>query len=207
MTTSFTATPDSLSVSRETFDRLRLYVDLLKKWNARINLVSRKTLAEVWSRHILDSVQVFRQVNEFDHWADLGSGGGFPGLVCAVMSIEIQPQARFTLVESDQRKSAFLRTVIRETGANCSVISKRIEMADPLKADVLSARALADLTTLLSFCDRHLQKNGVALFPKGAIWKKELEDAQREWKFDAEPIKSLTEPQAVILKIKGVSRG
>lgn len=207
MITRFTPTPDSLSVSRETFDRLRLYVDLLKKWNPRINLVSRKTLVESWSRHILDSVQVFRQVDEFGHWADLGSGGGFPGLVCAVMAIETQPQARFTLVESDQRKSAFLRTVIRETGANCSVITGRIELAEPLNADVLSARALADLATLLSFCDRHLQKSGVALFPKGAIWKKELEDAQREWKFDAEPIKSLTEAQAVILKIKGVSRG
>ncbi|EEX09053.1 16S rRNA methyltransferase GidB [Ruegeria lacuscaerulensis ITI-1157] len=202
-----TSTPDNLNVSRETLDRLRLYVDLLEKWNRKINLVSRSTLSEAWSRHILDSIQVFQQVDHFDRWVDLGSGGGFPGLVCAVIATESWPDAQFTLVESDQRKSAFLRTVIRETGANCTVVSKRIEAVDRLEADVLSARALADLPTLLSYCERHLRQDGVALFPKGANWKKELAEAQQEWNFSAEPIKSLTEPQAVILKIKGVSRG
>ncbi|WP_170340683.1 16S rRNA (guanine(527)-N(7))-methyltransferase RsmG [Ruegeria arenilitoris] len=201
------ASPDGLNVSRETFEKLSIFVNLLRKWNPKINLVSRSTLPEVWSRHVKDSIQVFHLVEPKNHWVDLGSGGGFPGLVCAILASETSPETEFTLVESDQRKSAFLRTVIRETKANCSVISKRIEVVDPLGADVLSARALADLTTLLSFCDRHLKEDGVAVFPKGATWKKEIDAAQREWSFTTEPANSLTDPQAVILKIKGVSRG
>ena len=199
--------PDDLDVSRETLERLRLYVDLVKRWNPKINLVSRRSLEDIWTRHIQDSVQVFHCANQVAHWVDLGSGGGFPGMVCAIMAIEHTPETRFTFVESDQRKSAFLRTVARECDANCKVVSRRIESIEPLHADILSARALADLTVLLSFCDRHLTKNGVALLPKGATWKKELAEARKEWNFKAEPIKSLTEPQAVILKVEGVIRG
>ncbi|WP_420585538.1 16S rRNA (guanine(527)-N(7))-methyltransferase RsmG [Ruegeria sp.] len=198
---------EGLDVSRETFSRLETYVELVQRWNPKINLVSRNSLAEIWTRHILDSVQVFRCAGPFINWVDLGSGGGFPGMVCAIMAIEEAPNARFTFVESDQRKSAFLRSVARECGANTSVISKRIETVDPLRADILSARALADLGTLMSFCDRHLSKSGTALLPKGASWKKEVDSAREEWNFDCEPITSLTEPQAVILRIKGVSRG
>ncbi len=194
-------------VSRETFDRLDTYVELVKRWNPKINLVSRNSLEDIWDRHILDSVQVFRCATTADTWVDIGTGGGFPGMVCAIMALEESPNTRFQFVESDQRKSAFLRNVARECGVVCQVISKRIESVESLEADILSARALADLPTLLSFCDRHLSENGTALLPKGANWKKELSEAQEEWKFDVEPITSLTEPQAVILKIKGVSRG
>ncbi|GAA6160496.1 16S rRNA (guanine(527)-N(7))-methyltransferase RsmG [Ruegeria sp. HU-ET01832] len=198
---------EGLDVSRETLERLTTYVDLVNRWNPKINLVSRNSLNEIWVRHIKDSVQVYRCADTFDNWADLGSGGGFPGMVCALMAVEENPNAEFTFVESDQRKSAFLRNVARECGANCKIISKRIETVGPLNAQVLSARALADLKTLLSYCDRHLSESGVALLPKGANWKKELDDAREEWNFQADPITSLTEPQAVILKIKGVSRG
>ncbi len=194
-------------VSRETFDRLDTYVELVKRWNPKINLVSRSSLEDIWDRHILDSVQVYRCATTAETWVDIGAGGGFPGMVCAIMALEESPNTRFQFVESDQRKSAFLRNVARECGVTCQVISKRIESVEPLEADILSARALADLRTLLSFCDRHLSENGTALLPKGANWKKELSEAQEEWKFDVEPITSLTEPQAVILKIKGVSRG
>ena len=198
---------DGLDVSRETFERLEAYVQLVQHWNPKINLVSRSSLNNIWERHILDSVQVYRLAPEFNNWVDLGSGGGFPGMVCAIMAIENAPEAQFTFIESDQRKSAFLRSVARECGAKCTVISKRIEMVDPMNADILSARALSDLRRLLSFCDRHLRKSGTALLPKGASWKKEVEDARKEWNFTYEPITSLTESQAVILRIKGVSRG
>lgn len=205
-------TPDSakfraLDVSRETLDRLGIYVDLVKRWNPKINLVSRSSLQDIWNRHILDSMQVFRCSEPFETWADLGSGGGFPGMVCAIMAAEEAPDASFTFVESDQRKSAFLRNVARECGVRCQIIPKRIEEVVPLGVDILSARALADLKALLSFCNRHLSEFGLALLPKGESWKKELEEARKEWKFDAEPITSLTESKAVILKIKGVSRG
>lgn len=197
---------EEFDVSRETIERLKVFDNILHKWNPKINLVSRASLKDSWTRHITDSVQVFRCVQPIGHWVDLGSGGGFPGLVVAIMAAVEKPDIKVTLIESDQRKSAFLRTVARETGVKCQVLSRRIEEIPPQGANILSARALADLPTLLGFCDRHLVKEGVALFPKGATWQKEVDAARQEWSFDVEPIKSKTEPEAVILRIRGVSR-
>lgn len=195
-----------LDVSRETLARLDLFAALLEKWNPRINLVSRNSLADLWTRHIADSVQVFRCVTPQGHWVDLGSGGGFPGIIIAILAQEAVPDLRVTLIESDQRKSAFLRTAARETGAKCQVISRRIEAVEPQQADILSARALADLDTLLGFAERHLKPGGVALFPKGVTWEKECAAARQRWNFQAQPITSRTDPDAVILRIEGVSR-
>ncbi|MDQ2090305.1 16S rRNA (guanine(527)-N(7))-methyltransferase RsmG [Marimonas arenosa] len=196
-----------LGVSRETFERLETYAALLEKWNRRINLVARSTLADLWERHIRDSLQVFRLL---DHparrWADLGSGGGFPGLVVAILAAETGNPAGTVLVESDQRKATFLRTVLRETGVSAQVIAERIEETSPLSADVVSARALADLATLLGFAGRHLSPGGLCLFPKGRNWKSELQLAREAWHFSYEAIPSQTESQAVVLKIEGLSR-
>lgn len=196
----------SLNVSRETLERLELFENLVQKWSPKINLVSRSTLLTVWERHILDSVQVFRCTEPKGKWLDIGSGGGFPGLVVAILAQEQAPHLRMTLVESDQRKATFLRTVARETGARCHVLARRIEDVEPQEADILSARALTNLTGLLENCERHLQHGGLALFPKGVTWEKEVEDARLFWAFEAEPVQSVTESGSVILKIKGVSR-
>lgn len=196
-----------LDVSRETMIRLETYGDLLKKWNPKINLVSKSTLSDLWSRHIVDSAQIYTLAPEkFTHWVDLGTGGGFPGLVCAIIAAEKNPEVRFTLVESDARKSVFLRTVAREANVQVKVITDRIERAEPANADVLSARALADLTTLLGFSQRHLQKTGVALLPKGVNWQKEVQEARKSWFFEVERTTSKTESGAVILRIGGISR-
>ncbi|SDD64550.1 16S rRNA (guanine(527)-N(7))-methyltransferase RsmG [Ruegeria marina] len=196
----------SLDVSRETFDRLDQYVQLVRKWNPRINLVSRRSLDEIWERHIADSVQLFDLAAPVEKWVDLGSGGGFPGLVCAILGREKMPEARFVCIESDQRKSAFLRTVVRECDVRCDIINERIEQALPQQADVLSARALTDLSGLLEFAERHLKPDGIALFPKGESWKKEVDNARKQWNFQVDPVTSLTEPQAVVLKLKGIAR-
>jgi 16S rRNA (guanine527-N7)-methyltransferase len=197
----------ALNVSRETFGRLQTLADLLVKWNPRINLVSKTTLTDLWQRHIQDSVQILRCAPEnVAHWVDIGSGGGFPGLVIALMASEAEAPNRVTLIESDQRKCAFLRTVLRETGVKATVLTERIEKAPPQDADVLSARALADLPLLLSFAERHLRADGVAVFPKGASWEKELKSAQELWSFDCEVVKSVTDSQAVILKVGELNR-
>ena len=196
---------DQLDVSRETMQRLEVFEQVFLKWNQKINLVSRASLNELWTRHIIDSIQVYRLAPRSPQWVDLGSGGGFPGLIIAILAAEDAPDMTIRLIESDQRKSAFLRTAARECGVKVDVLSQRIEKADPQKTPVLSARALADLNTLLGFTHRHLEIDGVALFPKGVTWKKELEEARRHWRFDAEPITSLTEPEAVILKIQEVA--
>lgn len=195
-----------MNVSRETLERLKIFEATIRKWNPRINLVSRDSLENLWVRHIVDSVQVFRCVEPTEHWVDIGSGGGFPGLIVAILAADEAPDMKVTLIESDTRKSAFLRTAARECGVKISVISERIENVDPQNAGILSARALADLSLLFQFAERHLHSDGVALFPKGVNWKKEVDNALQQWRFDWEPVRSLTEAEAVILKIRGVER-
>ncbi|MDT8328090.1 MAG: 16S rRNA (guanine(527)-N(7))-methyltransferase RsmG [Roseovarius sp.] len=196
-----------LDVSRETLDRLEIYADLLRKWNPKINLVSKNTIDDLWSRHILDSAQIFAHApHPVDHWVDLGSGGGFPGLVIAIMGGELKSPLKTTLVESDARKCAFLSTVIRETGVHAKVLNHRIESLKPLHANILSARALGSLDLLLSFAERHLAPQGTCIFPKGASYEKELAEAQSKWNFGYQLAKSKTETGPVILKITGVSR-
>ena len=195
-----------LNVSRETSERLEILETLMRKWNPAINLVSRNSLTDLWERHIADSIQVFRCVEARGHWVDLGSGGGFPGLVVAILAATECPDLTVTLVESDQRKSAFLRRVIRDTGIPCQVRTERIEVLEPQQADILSARALADFGRLLEFADRHLKPGGLALFPKGATWQKEVEAARSQWKFRAKTIMSKLDAQAVILQVEGISR-
>ncbi len=195
-----------LDVSRETRERLQVFAAVLQKWNPRINLVSRSSLDALWDRHILDSIQVFRSVKRWSSWVDMGSGGGFPGLIVAILAAEETPQGNVTLIESDQRKSAFLRTAARECGVTCRILPERIERIPPLNSDVVSARALASLTQLLDYAHIHLSDQGTALFPKGVSWQKELDQARQKWQFEAEVITSRTEPGAVILKIKEVSR-
>lgn len=196
----------SYDVSRETLDRLRIHAALLEKWNPRINLVSKSTLSTLWARHTLDSAQLFEQRPEgAAHWADLGSGGGFPGLVLAILAHEAAPELRFTLVESDLRKATFLRTVATETGIGADIVTERIESLEPLAADVLSARALAPLPRLLGFAARHLAPTGRALFPKGVSHATEIEDSLASWRFDVQKIPSRTDPASVILNIGGIT--
>ncbi|WP_417718756.1 16S rRNA (guanine(527)-N(7))-methyltransferase RsmG [Salipiger sp.] len=189
-------------VSRETRDRLDLHLSALKKWNPKINLVSKSTVEDAWNRHVLDSVQLWTLLKkDTGIWVDLGSGGGFPGVVIAILAAELAPGLSVILVESDARKCAFLRTVIREAGLMAKVATQRIETLDPLNADVLSARALSDLDQLLHFTDRHRSADGQALFPKGQSWKKEVEIARKTWQFSCIPHTSISDPQAVILDI------
>lgn len=199
-----TGVPD---VSRETQERLEVYGALLRKWNPRINLVSKTSLDDMWSRHFADSAQIHPLVRHpVDHWVDLGAGGGFPGLVIAILAQEHGSPRRVTLIESDARKAAFLRVVIRETGVSATVINERIEKTEPQNATVLSARALADLDGLLGFAEQHLASDGTALFPKGARWGVELKAAQRKWRFDYQLAKSVTGTGPVVFAITGVAR-
>ncbi|WP_415184860.1 16S rRNA (guanine(527)-N(7))-methyltransferase RsmG [Phaeovulum sp.] len=194
-----------INVSRETLEGLGHYENLLKRWNPSVNLVSSSSLREVWSRHFLDSAQLFSIADIAQgHWVDLGSGAGFPGLIIAILTRDTGP--RVTLIESDQRKCAFLATVVRELGLDVQILPNRIEKVSPQHADVLSARALAPLSKLLAHAERHLSPTGTAVFPKGERWQSEVSDARKHWTFDAETCPSRTEPAAVVLKIKGVRR-
>jgi 16S rRNA (guanine527-N7)-methyltransferase len=195
-----------IDVSRETLVRLQALAALIEKWNPKINLVSKNSLVHLWERHIIDSIQVFRCAQKVDRWMDIGSGGGFPGLVVGILARESNPGMDLILVESDQRKATFLRTAIRETGITGRVLAERIENLQPQNAAILSARALSDLSSLLGFCERHLRQDGTALFPKGVTWKEEVGRARKTWSFDVDVVDSKTAEGSVILKIKGVER-
>ncbi len=196
-----------VNVSRETLERLDTYAALLAKWNASINLVAKSTLNELWTRHFLDSAQIL-EISDPDtcNWADLGTGGGFPGLIVAILAAETRPDLKVTCVESDLRKATFLRTITRETGLTADVISERIEQVPPLGADLVSARALASLDKLLGFAERHLRPGGIAIFPKGAGYKAEVTEAQKSWGFSIQTYPSKTDPEATILKLGDLRR-
>lgn len=195
------------NVSRETLQRLDSYAALLKKWNPAINLVAGSTLGDLWSRHMLDSAQLVDLAPESARiWTDLGSGGGFPGLVVAILAAEKRPALEVALIESDLRKATFLRTVARETGLTVRVIPSRIEEAAPMGADVVSARALASLEKLLPLAERHLASGGIALFQKGATHRAEVAEALARWRFTVHNHASQTDPQAVVLRIGEIAR-
>jgi len=195
------------SVSRETFERLRTFEQMVRKWTARINLVSKDSLDDLWSRHILDSIQLYECAPaHFAHWVDMGAGGGFPGVVIAILANDAPDSPKVTLVESDARKCAFLRAALRETASRADVINGRIEDTEPLHADVVSARALADLTKLLGYVERHMLKDGVAILAKGTRWFDEISSAKSKWNFDVEAVKSELVAEAAVLKVTGVSR-
>jgi 16S rRNA (guanine527-N7)-methyltransferase len=193
-------------VSRETLQRLEIYHDLLLKWQRTMNLVSPGTLQEIWKRHFLDSVQLLQILDHFPKkWVDLGSGGGFPALVCAIAHTPTQKGIDFVLVESDTRKCAFLRTVAQETNTAITVKNARAETIPPLKADVVTARALAPLPRLLPFIHRHLAPDGIALLQKGTRHAEELELARADWQMDVESFPSVTSADAVILRIRNLA--
>ena len=192
-------------VSRETEDRLAAYQDLIARWNRRINLIAPATVATLRQRHIDDSWQIASHVSpKSGLWADLGSGGGLPGIVMAIAFAD--NDVDFVLVESDQRKAAFLRTCIREIGLkNATVHNSRIESTDPLNAAYISARALAPLPKLMPYLQQHLASDGTAFLMKGQNWSAEIAEARKSWRFDAIIHPSTTQDGAAILEISGVS--
>ena len=195
------------NVSRETQEDLARYVALLEKWNPRLNLISRADIQHVWIRHITDSLQVYRQADRtWARWVDMGAGGGLPGLVVAICAKGDNPDASVVLMESDQRKAVFLRTVIRELSLPADVIAARIEAAVPQSADVISARALARLTRLLALSEPHIGDDTLCLFPKGRSWADEVEEARADWSFRLDPVPSTTHEDGVILRITEARR-
>ena len=194
-----------LDVSRETFLRLKEYEKLLFKWNLKINLVAKSTLDNFWNRHVLDSAQFLSLVGEkTGKWVDLGSGGGLPGLVVEILYDEIGSLNKLFLVEADVRKAVFLKTVCRELGLKVEVYNNRIQELPLMSANVVSARALAPLTTLCLYAKNHLEKDGVAVFAKGENWKAELVEAQKKWIFNYEAVKSTLHEGSVVLVLRGI---
>ena len=188
------------AVSRETLAALGALVESLAKWQKAINLVGPATLKDAWIRHIVDSAQLLPLIpRKAKRLADLGTGAGFPGLVLAAL----RPDLQVVLVESDARKAAFLGEAGRRMGLKNQpqIVVGRIEAVPAANADVVTARALAPLKQLLIWADRHRSDTAICLFHKGKDWQSELTEARQDWDIDVQSHASVTDRDAVILRI------
>ena len=190
---------DSIQLVPGILERLDDFADLLLRWNRTVNLIARKDEAVLWDRHIADSLQLFSLVGPTQHAADLGSGGGFPGLVLAIAT-----GIHFDLIESDQRKSAFLREAARITAADVTVYNHRIELAHITPVRLITARALAPLPILLDLAAPLLASGGVCLLLKGAQVDAELTASAARWHMRTERFPSRTSANASILRISEI---
>jgi 16S rRNA (guanine527-N7)-methyltransferase len=193
-------------VSRETETRLDVFINLLLRWQSRINLVASSTLGELWTRHVADSLQLPPLVPQAKVWADFGSGGGFPGMpiACVIASV---PGAKVHLIESNGKKAAFLREAVRATGVPATVHQVRAEKfgescAEPV--DVVTARALAPLKTLCEQAFPLIARGSIGLFPKGQDVDAELTDAAKYWRLQVSKVPSKISPEGSIILVRGL---
>lgn len=188
------------SVSCETRARLDTYSALLRKWNSSINLVSRSSVRDLETRHVADSLQLAEFATDAANWLDIGTGAGLPGLVIAASD----PRLKVTLVESDQRKVAFLREASRQMKLDVSIRCSRIESAPEPVFDIVSARALAPLSQLFTYALPWLRPEGRCIFMKGVRLHTELDEARKHWRFSYEQWPSKTSPEGAILVVRNL---
>lgn len=194
-------------VSRETLARLDVFEAEFRKWSARINLAAPSTLEALWSRHILDSAQLFALKPDAVSWLDLGSGGGFPGAILAILLIE-REGGKIELVESNNKKAAFLKSVLGTVNAPAQVHICRIEDAYERveMPEIVTARALAPLPRLLELAEPWLARGATALFHKGRDYAAEVTESRDAWRFDLIEHASKIDPAGRILEVSGLAR-
>ncbi|RWP16737.1 MAG: 16S rRNA (guanine(527)-N(7))-methyltransferase RsmG [Mesorhizobium sp.] len=189
-------------VSRETFERLVEFETVFQKWNRRINLAAQSTQDDVWRRHILDSAQLARIKPDAKRWVDLGSGGGFPGLVLAFLLAE-RDGASIDLVESNRKKASFLQAVVGQFNLPARVVARRIDDAYAFVStpQIVTARALASLPVLLDLAAPWLTTGARGLFHKGRDYRAEVAESAQRWSFDLVEHASATDAHGVILEL------
>lgn len=198
---------EKYSVSRETFELLKAYEASLHEWQKKFNLVSNSSLENAWERHFLDSVQLFKFIpGNAEIIYDFGSGAGFPGMVLAVMAKEKTPYLKVKLIESIGKKTLYLNEVKNITGVDAEIINDRIENLKPEIADVITSRALCSLKELFAYTKKFCGSKTRCIFPKGKRYMEEIEEAQKEWRFDYQAIPSEQSDEGVILVITNLSK-
>lgn len=191
-----------INVSRETYEKLELFAEEIKKWNNHINLISKKNIDEIWHRHIIDSVQLINYVKQEDKTLiDFGSGGGLPAIIMAI----INKFHKVHMVESDKRKCAFLNEFSTKIDANIEVHNNRIEEIDIIKSDIITARALAPLEKLFQLLEPFIFESNKVLFLKGELINQEIKQAQKNWQFEYNLHDSITNSNAKIIEITKIN--
>jgi 16S rRNA (guanine527-N7)-methyltransferase len=190
-------------VSRETIQKLEFFVNHLLEWNSHTNLIGSKEAQNIWVRHVLDSAQLLpilsQKLNLKSSFIDFGCGAGFPGFVLSILGIE-----HMTLMDSKLKKCEFLKSVSRETKSSVEVIWGRIETLKDRKFDGVLARAVSDISTLLSLSSSVRTPEAYCIFLKGQKAKEEIKDAQKHWAFDYEFVPSLTQKEASVCILKNI---
>ncbi len=194
-------------VSRETFHRIEEFQEFFLRWARRTNLVAASTLGDVWTRHVLDSAQLAALAPGASKWLDMGSGGGFPGLIVAFL-ISDRAGASVDLVESNLKKAAFLRAAAGEFALPARVHPKRIkDLAKVLEQpEIVTARALAPLTGLLDMAEPWLARGAAGLFHKGRDYRREVQETVNAWAFDLVEHGSRISRDGVVLEVRNVRR-
>ncbi len=191
-------------VSRETEERLAIFVALLDRWRHKINLISNPTFASVWTRHIADSAQIQALAPEARRWVDMGSGAGFPGLVIAIQLADV-PGAVVHCIESDGRKCAFLREAARATSAAAVIHAARVEAIEPERlgaVDAVTARAFAPLPLTLELARPWMERGAIAVFPRGESARDQIAALSEATAYAIETLQSVVNPKAAILRIR-----
>ena len=197
----------SFNVSRETQDELSAFADMVLHWNKAINLISRSSENLIWDRHVVDSARLAALAPEDTRtWVDVGSGGGFPGIVVAIVMKQHVSAPHLTLIESDRRKCVFLQEAARVFDLDVSVAPARVETQEISNVDVISARAVAPLDRLLEMIFHLTTPSTILLLPKGTNVGSELTEAERNWRVDVEHLDATDPGCGTVLRITGVER-
>ena len=198
--------PD-LNVSRETYEQLCVYEQLLLRWQKKTNLIGSGTVGEIWARHIIDSFQSIAILPTANHWVDIGSGGGFPGIIIA-QQLQSDKSSKVHLVESNEKKCVFLRQVSRKTGIRVNIHNQRIDdaLAHLERPNVVTARAVAPLGKLMSMTAQWLENGVTGLFYKGKNSNDEIGVAREEWEFEVKFHQSVLDQDSVILEIRNLNK-
>ena len=196
---------EKYNVSRETFNKLKIYEATLKEWQNKFNLVSNKSLEDAWNRHFLDSIQLIKYIPQSAKILyDFGSGAGFPGMVLAIVAAEQIPDLKISLIESIKKKTLYLNTVQEACNAKVTIINDRIENLLLPKADVITSRAMCNLKDLLKYAYKLSNKKTIMIFPKGKSYQEELEKAKESWHFEYQIEKNEICEEGVILIINNL---
>ena len=197
---------EKMNVSRETITKLKAYEKSLKEWLNKFNIVSNNSLNDAWNRHFLDSLQLMEYIpDDAKTLLDLGSGAGFPAMVIAIASAQRLPDLKVSLVESVKKKTLYLNAVRDLCGVNVNIVNDRIENIDQQKVDVITSRAMCNLTDLLKYAYRFTTKKTTLIFPKGKSYQVELDNAKKYWHFDCKIKQNKICSEGVILLITDLS--
>jgi len=196
------------NVSRETFKTLSDFVDILTNWQAKMNLVSSKSLPEIWTRHIADSLELYQYLNaDAKRVYDIGSGAGFPAIVLAIAAQGEKRQTSFKLIESITKKTLYLNDVKNKLGLkNVEIINGRAENLKLLPANFVTARAVANLSKLFSLALPLTDKKTVLILPKGKTYQEEIIEAKKIWAFDVIVKKNQVSDDGVVLIVSNLRK-